>query len=207
MVIAFIGDIVGRAGRRTVAGIMPALKKRGDIDLIVANLENAAGGFGITEKAFDELESTGIDFFTSGNHIWDKKEGVALLDSRNNIVRPANYPGDNEGVGFRIITVGQVTVGIFNSACGDLPWFPSDVIASSHHLRKSDCHRVRWGRTPSFRTRIIKESYDSPRPQRTLLQHRPLSQYRVAAAAPLHPRVRMPPGLNSPLTRTFLLAG
>ncbi len=114
MVIAFIGDIVGRAGRRTVAGIMPALKKRGDIDLIVANLENAAGGFGITEKAFDELESTGIDFFTSGNHIWDKKEGVALLDSRNNIVRPANYPGDNEGVGFRIITVGQVTVGIFN---------------------------------------------------------------------------------------------
>ena len=114
MVIAFIGDIVGRPGRRTVASIMPALKERGNIDLIVANLENAAGGFGITDKAFAELESTGIDFFTSGNHIWDKKEGVALLNNRNNIVRPANYPGDNEGVGFRIITVGEVAVGIFN---------------------------------------------------------------------------------------------
>ena len=90
------------------------LKERFALDLIVANLENAAGGFGITEKAFDELERAGVNFFTSGNHIWDKKEGVALLNLRNNILRPANYPGNAEGVGFRVITVKNTQVALFN---------------------------------------------------------------------------------------------
>ncbi len=90
------------------------LKERFALDLIVANLENAAGGFGITEKAFDELERAGVNFFTSGNHIWDKKEGVALLNLRNNILRPANYPGNAEGVGFRVINVKNTQVALFN---------------------------------------------------------------------------------------------
>lgn len=114
MVIAFIGDVVGRPGRRTVESVIPRLREERDIDLIIANLENAAGGFGVTEKAMNDLERAGVGFFTSGNHIWDKREGVALLGSRNNIVRPANYPGGEHGVGFRVISVGSSAVGIFN---------------------------------------------------------------------------------------------
>jgi len=93
---------------------VPVIKERYAPDLIIANLENAAGGFGVNDKAFDELQRSGVQFFTSGNHIWDKKEGVALLNAHNNIVRPANYPGSSDGVGSRVITVNGTPVGIFN---------------------------------------------------------------------------------------------
>jgi metallophosphoesterase (TIGR00282 family) len=114
LVIAFIGDVVGRPGRRTVEDVIPRLKKERQVDLIIANLENAAGGFGITEKALAELERAGVDFFTSGNHIWDKREGVELLATRNNILRPANYPGSDHGTGYRVISVRHSSVAIFN---------------------------------------------------------------------------------------------
>jgi metallophosphoesterase (TIGR00282 family) len=114
LIIAFIGDVVGRPGRRTVREVIPRLKREWDIDLFIANLENAAGGFGVTEKAVDDLERAGVQFFTRGNHIWDKREGVALLATRSNIVRPANYPAGDHGVGFRVISVGDRAVGIFN---------------------------------------------------------------------------------------------
>ncbi|UCG53654.1 MAG: TIGR00282 family metallophosphoesterase [Candidatus Latescibacterota bacterium] len=114
MKIAFLGDIVGRAGRRAAASILPKLKEQHKIDLTIANLENAAGGFGLTEKALDQLEKGGVDFFTSGNHIWDKKEGITLLDNRNNVIRPANYPGNPPGKGYRVIQVDGVPVAIFN---------------------------------------------------------------------------------------------
>lgn len=113
MIIAFLGDVVGKPGRRTVERIIPRLKDNYTVDLIIANVENAAGGVGITEKAVNELERAGVDFFTSGNHIWDKREGVPLLE-RNNIVRPANYPGSDHGRGHRVISVGDVPVAIFN---------------------------------------------------------------------------------------------
>jgi metallophosphoesterase (TIGR00282 family) len=112
--IAFLGDIIGRGGRRMVANVIPRLKDEHEINLLIANLENAAGGFGVTEKALDELDKAGVDFYTSGNHIWDKKEGVKLLDSRSNIVRPANYPGDAPGRGYRVIQVDGAAVAIFN---------------------------------------------------------------------------------------------
>lgn len=114
MIIAFIADIVGRPGRRTVDQVVPWLRESRKPELIIANLENAAGGFGITEKAYTELSRAGVQFFTSGNHIWDKREGVALLDSRPNIIRPANYPGNSEGVGHRVISVNDHPVAIIN---------------------------------------------------------------------------------------------
>jgi metallophosphoesterase (TIGR00282 family) len=106
--------VVGKPGRRTVEQVIPRLKREREIDLIIANLENAAGGFGITPKALSELERAGVDFFTSGNHIWDKREGVELLATRNNILRPANYPGNDHGTGYRVINVRDSSVGIFN---------------------------------------------------------------------------------------------
>jgi metallophosphoesterase (TIGR00282 family) len=114
MKIAFIGDVVGKSGRKAVAHLLPKLKRTHGIDFTIANLENAAGGFGITPKAFDELERSGVDFYTSGNHIWDKRDGIPLLNSSDKILRPANYPGDAPGRGYRIVTVGDTPVAVFN---------------------------------------------------------------------------------------------
>jgi len=112
--IAFFGDVVGRSGRRAATVALPKVKEQYGIDLVVANVENAAGGFGVSDKALSELDRAGIDFYTSGNHIWDKREGVVLLDERSNIVRPANYPGNPPGRGFRVIRVNDTPVAIFN---------------------------------------------------------------------------------------------
>lgn len=114
MKIAFLGDVVGRAGRRTTADVVPRIREQHRADLVIANLENAAGGFGVTEKALSELERAGVDFFTSGNHIWDKREGVALLDATSHMVRPANYPAGAPGKGFRVTSVGDTSVAVVN---------------------------------------------------------------------------------------------
>jgi metallophosphoesterase (TIGR00282 family) len=93
MIIAFLGDVVGKSGRRAVAWAAPRIREQHDAELLIANAENSAGGFGLSAPAIAEMEGSGIAFFTSGNHVWDKREGVALLDQRLNIIRPANYPG------------------------------------------------------------------------------------------------------------------
>ncbi|MBC7322139.1 MAG: TIGR00282 family metallophosphoesterase [Acetomicrobium sp.] len=93
MRVLFIGDIVGRPGRKALQKFLPKVRKEhGPFDFVIANVENAAGGFGITQKILDELLAVGIDCMTSGNHIWDKKEGVSLLDTEPRLLRPANYP-------------------------------------------------------------------------------------------------------------------
>ncbi len=92
MIIAFLGDVVGKTGRRAVAWCTPRIRERHGADLLLANAENSAGGFGINPTGIAEMEASGIAFFTTGNHVWDKREGVALLDTKSNIVRPANYP-------------------------------------------------------------------------------------------------------------------
>ncbi len=111
MIIAFLGDVVGKSGRQAVAWSVPRIRQRHRPGLFVANAENSAGGFGINPTGIAEMEAAGIDFFTTGNHIWDKREGIALLDSKANIVRPANYPGA-PGRGSAIVpnTDGRVAV-------------------------------------------------------------------------------------------------
>ena len=112
MKIAFIGDVVGRSGRRAVAELVPQIRDAHGIDLFIANAENSAGGFGINTKSIAELEQAGVRFFTTGNHVWDKHDGVGLLDNRNNIVRPANYPSPAPGRGAAVVpdTDGRVAV-------------------------------------------------------------------------------------------------
>jgi len=111
LIIAFLGDVVGQSGRRVVAHVVPKLRSGQCAELVIANAENSAGGFGFNPDGIAEMEAAGVDFFTTGNHVWDKREGVALLDSRANIVRPANYPGA-PGVGMRLVpgTDGRVAV-------------------------------------------------------------------------------------------------
>jgi metallophosphoesterase (TIGR00282 family) len=104
MKILFIGDIVGHPGRRIVKEALPRLVEEYSPDLILANAENAAGGFGITPPLVEELLDLGIAVLTSGNHIWDKREIVSYLTEHadGRLLRPANYPGQVPGHGHYI---------------------------------------------------------------------------------------------------------
>ncbi|MBN2282868.1 MAG: TIGR00282 family metallophosphoesterase [Deltaproteobacteria bacterium] len=99
MKVLFIGDIVGKPGRKAVARLLPRLTEEYRIDCTVANCENAAGGFGVTRDVVDELYGLGIDILTSGNHIWDKKEVLDFIDDYETLLRPANYPDGVPGHG------------------------------------------------------------------------------------------------------------
>jgi metallophosphoesterase (TIGR00282 family) len=99
--ILFIGDIVGQPGRRILKETLPGLVEEYSPDLVLANAENAAGGFGITPPLVEELLALGIAVLTSGNHIWDKKEILPYLSDHadGRLLRPANYPGVSPGHG------------------------------------------------------------------------------------------------------------
>lgn len=106
MKILFIGDIVGKLGRQTVGKVLPTLKKDDNINLVIANAENLAHGRGATKEKIDEVQTYGINYFTSGNHIfWQRK----LLDEINSlpVLRPANYPEDLPGKGYAVIDLGR----------------------------------------------------------------------------------------------------
>jgi len=97
-----IGDVVGRAGRRAVRTLLPALRQDYGIEMVVANGENAAGGFGITKETAEELLDCGVDVITTGNHVWDRKEIVPHLNGELPILRPINYPEKVPGRGHLI---------------------------------------------------------------------------------------------------------
>jgi metallophosphoesterase (TIGR00282 family) len=113
--ILFIGDIVGRPGRRIVKAYLQDLIQTELLDLVIANGENSAGGFGINREIFQELLAAGVDVITMGNHTWDNKEIYQLLERERRIVRPANYPGGTPGEGYYIAqTQKGVPVGVVN---------------------------------------------------------------------------------------------
>jgi 2',3'-cyclic-nucleotide 2'-phosphodiesterase len=115
MNLLFIGDIFGRPGRDLVRAGLDGLTRRYDIDLVVANVENAAGGAGITREVGDGLLADGIDVMTSGNHIWDKKETLAYIGAEPRLIRPANYPAGAPGRGSYVArTAGGRPVGVVN---------------------------------------------------------------------------------------------
>lgn len=97
--VVFVGDVVGKVGRRALAEHLRRLQGEVAADFTVVNVENAAGGFGLTDAVWDELRRLPVDVFTSGNHVWDKRETLALLDAEPRLLRPANYPPGNPGRG------------------------------------------------------------------------------------------------------------
>lgn len=103
MRVLFFGDIVGRPGRNAIAKVLPELCERFQVEMVGANVENAAGGFGITREIYQQLLEMGIDFMTSGNHIWDKKETVEHIDKMERLVRPANFSERAPGKGLLIL--------------------------------------------------------------------------------------------------------
>jgi len=115
MKVLFIGDIMGGPGRNVTARVLPSLRQDyNGFDFVIANCENAAGGKGLTEKVMEELFSYGIDIMTSGNHIWDKKDFVHLIDEEPNLLRPANYPPLCPGRGNGIFRKKDKVLGVIN---------------------------------------------------------------------------------------------
>ena len=115
MNILFIADIFGSPGRRAVRDLLPELVSSMGIDFLVANVENAAAGFGVTKDILEELKSLGVQCMTSGNHIWDRREVLPILDQEPLLLRPHNYPPGVPGTGARLFrTHGGVPVGVLN---------------------------------------------------------------------------------------------
>lgn len=112
----FIGDIVGKIGRKGLAEILPKIKKKYKPDLVIANAENIAHGKGVTVDTLNEALKAGVDFFTSGNHVWSNKNEIETVFSEKKIplIRPANYPPGASGDGYKIIEIGVYKVLIVN---------------------------------------------------------------------------------------------
>ena len=98
-----IGDVIGKPGRVALERLLPDLRQELDLDMVIANGENSAGGFGITPQTVQELLCAGVDFLTTGNHIWDKKEIIPQLDEGLPVIRPANYPPSAPGQGYMVM--------------------------------------------------------------------------------------------------------
>ena len=115
MKILFVGDVVGRTGRRALSDRLHRLVDEHQVDLVVANGENAAAGFGLTAPIAMELFDLGVDVITSGNHIWDKREVYDYLDREERVLRPANYPPGLPGRGAGVFaTSAGLKVGVVN---------------------------------------------------------------------------------------------
>ena len=111
--LIFLGDITGRQGRTAVKSYIASLKEKPDF--VIANIENASHGFGLTHKNYIDLSENGIDCFTSGNHIWDKKDIYEYIDDAEKLVRPINYPVGTKGVGSRIYEIKNQKLGVINA--------------------------------------------------------------------------------------------
>ena len=113
--ILALGDVVGKPGRKALAGNLEALVEECSADFVLANGENASGGLGITPKVAEELLALPIDMMTSGNHIWKHKEIKGYLETQEKLLRPANYPEGSPGRGSGVYRAGNgATVGVLN---------------------------------------------------------------------------------------------
>lgn len=113
MKIAFIGDILGQPGRVMLRDYLKKIKEEHKIDFVIANYENASHGFGLTLKNANELFAYGIDVMSGGNHTWDKKDIIPLLDSHE-LLRPHNYPDDVAGTGLRLYDIKGEQLAVLN---------------------------------------------------------------------------------------------
>lgn len=113
--ILVLGDVIGKPGRRILEQQLPLLQDHLRLDFVVANGENLAGGFGITQELTRFLLDLGVDVITSGNHIWDQRETLDYIDSQPRLLRPVNYPDNHPGRGWVVAeTAGGISIGVIN---------------------------------------------------------------------------------------------
>lgn len=114
MKILFVGDVVGSPGRDALRNLLPGIRRQENVDFVVANGENAAGGSGLTPKVVKEILEAGVDVITSGDHIWKKKEVFEVITKENRLLRPANYPSGAPGSGFCVYNCGIIKIAVIN---------------------------------------------------------------------------------------------
>ena len=114
MKILIVGDVCGRPGRAAFAKYTPELKKKYAVDVVIVNGENSAGGKGITRKSLEALYHGGADIITTGNHVWDKKEVLDIIDAEPFLIRPANYPEGTPGKGWCVYPFKAKNIGVLN---------------------------------------------------------------------------------------------
>ena len=143
MKVLMAGDIAGSSGRTVLARVATRMKAKGQVHLVIANAENAAGGKGLTEEVADELFAGGVDILTLGDHTWDQKSLVNVLDRESRILRPANFAPGCPGKGHTTIETqwGRVTIinligRVFMNAY-DCPFRTSDAILSDKSIHGS----------------------------------------------------------------------
>lgn len=112
--VIFFGDIVGKPGRVAVRDFLQNNDTFKNYDFIIANIENASHGFGLTEKNYKDFLEYGVNAMTCGNHIWDKRDIYNYIDSAGKLLRPINYPQGTRGVGSRIFDMGEFKIGVIN---------------------------------------------------------------------------------------------
>ena len=112
--LLFVADVVGSPGREAVKALLPGLREEFKPHLVVLNGENSAGGFGLTVATIKELKSAGADVITTGNHVFDQREFVPLLDQQERVVRPANYPPGAPGIGHCVVEADGEEVLVMN---------------------------------------------------------------------------------------------
>ena len=113
--LLFIGDIIGKTGRQALSRELHRVVDRHLVDFVIANGENAAGGFGLTEEVAWDLFKLGVDVITSGNHIWDKKDALDFIRREERLIRPANYPEGTPGYGSAVFTTaGGIKIAVLN---------------------------------------------------------------------------------------------
>jgi 2',3'-cyclic-nucleotide 2'-phosphodiesterase len=114
MRILFVADVIGSPGRKVAKGLLRLVREESRADAVVLNGENSAGGFGITPDAVTEFLQLGVDVITTGNHVWDKREILPVLEREPRLLRPANYPPGNAGRGVGVYTIGSVRLAVLN---------------------------------------------------------------------------------------------
>jgi 2',3'-cyclic-nucleotide 2'-phosphodiesterase len=144
MRILMIGDVVGRGARRALALLVPQLRKAREIDFVIANGENAAGGRGLTPTTAAEIFDAGVDVITTGNHIWDQREIIGTIDRDQRLLRPLNFPKATPGRGAALYTtrtgrkvlVANVMTRLFMDALDD-PFAALETLFAQHRLAAS----------------------------------------------------------------------
>ena len=110
--ILFFGDVTGRQGRNALKSFLASHKDSNTF--VIANIENASHGFGLTKKNYTDLLQSGVDCFTSGNHIWDKKDIYEYIDDSTTLIRPINYPKGTQGKGSQIFEINGFKIAVIN---------------------------------------------------------------------------------------------
>jgi 2',3'-cyclic-nucleotide 2'-phosphodiesterase len=144
MRLLFLGDMVGKSGREAVAQHLPGMIAQWDLDFVIVNGENAAGGFGITEAILDETLAAGADVVTTGNHVWDQREALIFAERNQRFLRPMNYPPGTPGRGSNIyearngarVLVANIMGQVFMSPLLDDPFRSVEALLDSAALRR-----------------------------------------------------------------------